>query len=329
MNKTNGKNNNSGYKGKYYDPNYKQNKAKYGDLYDPKDFAIPNPNYEPRQKSYKNNKPKYNASVKRPKRKSNYRGKNYDPLWHTYSKDKQKEIVAKRNKRRLNLILFLIFASVIAQVFTVVSSSTNIFDQFKIPQISTSVSQETPVTNTESTNTDNIIEPDINTLKSNSEIYIDSCDLSSSRQPNAKVNIGYGSRVYYGYTNEYSQLAYVQADSLQLQNSSTEDLTPDGRYCEAQANVDGVNESYNRGHAIGDALGGDSNAYNIFPQLSYINGGDYNDIERKLQETLYNGGSVTNFELKLTYPNSSTNIPSSYTMSYNLNGVYNEHIFNN
>lgn len=26
--------NNNGYKGKYYDPNYKQNKAKYGDSYD-------------------------------------------------------------------------------------------------------------------------------------------------------------------------------------------------------------------------------------------------------------------------------------------------------
>lgn len=76
-------------------------------------------------------------------------------------------------------------------------------------------------------------------------------------------------------------------------------------------------------------IGGDSNAYNIFPQLSSVNSGDYNNIEMELQNTLYDGGSVTNFELTLTYPNSSTNIPSSYTMSYSLNGEYEEHNFNN
>ncbi|WOO87034.1 hypothetical protein RZE82_07940 [Mollicutes bacterium LVI A0039] len=48
MKKNTGGNKKTGYKGKFYDPNYKLNKAKYGDLYNPKEFAIPNPNYEPK-----------------------------------------------------------------------------------------------------------------------------------------------------------------------------------------------------------------------------------------------------------------------------------------
>lgn len=165
-------------------------------------------------------------------------------------------------------------------------------------------------------------------MQANSVISVDSCDTTGSRQPNVKVEVGYGSRDYYGYTNEYSQLVFVQADSLQLQNSKTEPLI-DGRYCEAQASVEGASNPYNRGHAIGDALGGDSNAYNIFPQLTSTNSGEYNSIEIELQETLYKGGTVTDFEVLLTYPNSSTNTPSSYTMSYYLNGEYQEHTFSN
>lgn len=37
---------NIGYKGKYYDPNYKRNKKKYGDKYNPRDFACPSSNSE-------------------------------------------------------------------------------------------------------------------------------------------------------------------------------------------------------------------------------------------------------------------------------------------
>lgn len=162
-------------------------------------------------------------------------------------------------------------------------------------------------------------------------ISVNSCNLSGDRQASVKAYIGYGNRNYYGcgydYTNEYTQL-YIQADSLQLQNSSTKPLV-DGRYYEAQVRVNGASGSYNRGHGIGGDLRGDSNASNIFPQLSSVNDGTYNDIERKLQDTLYNGVSVTNFELKLTYPNSSTNIPSSYVMSYVLNGTCQEHEFSN
>lgn len=320
MNKTNGKNNNTGYKGKYYDPNYKQNKAKYGDLYDPKDFAVPNPNYEPRPRDTSQN---YRG------RNTNYKGKSYryspnynDPNWQRKKKKQGKTFF-------MSTVLFaiLMYLSVTTTIFD------GVYDKLGIhmpePQGYSVNSILNDNTSNGSTSNEAAITPNVDKLKTNSVIYVDSCDLSGNRQPNVKVNIGYGSRVYYGYTNEYSQLAYVQADSLQLQNSSTENLTSYGRYCDSQANVNGASGNYNRGHAIGDALGGDSNAYNIFPQLINTNEGAYNDVERKLQDTLYNGGTVTNFELKLTYPNSSTNIPSSYTMSYYLNGVYDEHSFNN
>ncbi len=309
MNKTNGNNKNTGYKGKYYDPNYKQNKAKYGDLYDPKDFAVLNPNWEPKENN------------KRTKRNSNYKGRHYDPNYHKMTPKQRR---AKKNKEAFQG--FITFLIILAVFF--VYESTN-----KFTNISNPFTQTKQATNVETVNNtttaDSVIEPNIDELLTNTEIATDSCDSSGNRQANVKANIGYGNRNYYGYTNEYSQLVYVQADSLLLQNSSTEDLTSDGRYCEGQANVEGASDPYNRGHGIGDALGGDSNSYNIFPQLSSINGGAYNDVERELQDTLYNGGSVTNFELKLTYPNSSTNIPSKYTMSYELNGVYDEHTFNN
>ncbi|WOO89612.1 DNA/RNA non-specific endonuclease [Mollicutes bacterium LVI A0078] len=314
MNKTNGSNKNTGYKGKYYDPNYKRNKEKYGDLYDPKDFAVPNPNYEARKRDTSQN---YKG------RNTNYKGRRYNPNYNNSEWQRKK---GKQGKTFFTLTVafaVLMYLSVTTTMFDSVYDSLGITmpSPNNVSVSNTNTSTETP--------TDSVVTPDIENLLSNKEISVDSCDLSGNRQANVKVNIGYGSREYYGYTNEYGQLAYVQADSLQLQNSSTENLTSDGRYCDSQANVDGASGSYNRGHAIGDALGGDSNAYNIFPQLTDINSGTYNDIEMQLQDTLYNGGSVTNFELKLTYPNSLTNIPSSYTMSYNINGQYDEHTFNN
>ncbi len=327
MNKNNGNKPSNGYKGKYYDPNYKANKAKYGDLYDPKDFAVLNPNWESKQNDNRRSKRTENRNNQ--KSNSNYRGRatNYKGPAHRYNPNYHNPEIMRKTRKRNKTIFFIILIFAILIVAGVKTSIGNdlleVIGDYSSPVSSTAI-------NSSDANavTDKIIEPNIDQLISNTEVYVDSCDTNGERQPNVKANIGYGSREYYGYTNEYSQLVYVQADSLQLQNSSTEPLVG-GRYCDAQANVGGASGNYNRGHGIGDALGGDSNAYNIFPQLSSVNGGDYNDIEMNLQSALYNGGSVTNFELKLTYPNSSTNIPSRYTMSYSLNGEYKEHKFNN
>ncbi len=297
-------NNSNRYKGKYYDPNYKANKAKYGDLYDPKDFAVPNPNWESRNNQGRNN---YKGRKKNNQRKHSKKGSNNIATLTTF------------------ILVMLMIITVNTDVLSTISSK---FSNSQVTNTTVVTTAVQDVTSIEETVVNEPVVPDINSLLSNTMITIDTCNLDGSRQPNVMVDIGAGSRVYYGYTNEYSQLAYVQANSLQLQNSATEALV-DGRYCEAQASVSEASGSYNRGHGIGDALGGVSNAYNIFPQLTNVNSGSYNDIEIKLQDALYNGGSVTDFELKLTYPNSSSNIPCSYTMSYSLNGTYNEHTFNN
>lgn len=326
MNKNNGNKPTNGYKGKYYDPNYKANKAKYGDLYDPKDFAVLNPNWEPKQNYNRRSKGTENRNNQ--KRNSNYKGRatNYKGPAHRYNPNYHDPEIMRKTRKRNKTIFFIILIFAILIVTAVKTPIGNNLLEV-LGDYSSPVSSTASNSSNAKTVTDKIIEPNIEQLMSNTEVYVDSCDTNGNRQPNAKANIGYDFRNYYGYTNEYSQLVYIQADSLTEQYKSEENSK--NRYCDAQANVDGANGSYNRGHGIGDALGGDSNAYNIFPQLSSVNSGGYNDIEMELQNTLYNGGSVTNFELKLTYPNSSTNIPSSYTMSYNLNGEYKEHSFTN
>ncbi len=282
MNKTNGKNNNTGYKGKYYDPNYKRNKEKYGDLYDPKDFAVPNLNYEPKQRDNSQN---YRG------RNTNYKGRRYNPNYNNPE--------WQRKKRKQGKTFFTL--TVAFTVLVYLSITTTMFDSI---YDSLGVTMPSPnnvnVSNTNTSaevSTDSVVTPDIDNLLNNTEIYVDSCDTTGSRQANVKVNVGYDFREYYGYTNKNAQLVYVQADELVEQYKSEENSK--NRYCDSQANVDGASENYNRGYAIGDALGGGSNAYNIFPQLSNTNGGDYNNIEMQLQDTLYNGGTVTNFELKL------------------------------
>lgn len=269
MSSKNSNHSGNGYKGKYYDPNYKQNKAKYGNAYDPKDFAVPNPNYNPRT-SNNRNRVSNNKDSYRKRKNSNYKGRNFHPKYHTYTPEQKRAIRSKRNIQRLTSIIILMLVALFVQFGS--NFDLSFLDILDSNNSSQNENTSTNVDNTADTSAvDSVISLDVSSLLSNTEIAIDSCDLSGTRQANVKANIGYGNRNYYGYTNEYAQLVYIQADNLQLQNSSTEPLV-DGRYCEAQANVDGASGSYNRGHGIGDALGGDSNAYNIFPQLSSVNG---------------------------------------------------------
>lgn len=43
-------------------------------------------------------------------------------------------------------------------------------------------------------------------------IEVDGGDLSGLREANVKVDIGFGDRVYWAYTNDYGQLIRVEAD---------------------------------------------------------------------------------------------------------------------
>lgn len=163
---------------------------------------------------------------------------------------------------------------------------------------------------------------DNSTYSYNGKVYkiisVDGGNLSGSRQSNVAVDIGYGDRVYWGLTNEYGQLVYVIADKIIIQNDSTEPVNADGRYYDDEAAVQGTEDSdLDQGHVIADSLGGVSNAYNITPQNSTLN--RYGD-QAYMEKVIRDAGGCENFIATITYPDTTTQIPSSYKYEYLLKG---------
>jgi hypothetical protein len=163
------------------------------------------------------------------------------------------------------------------------------------------------------------------TTQSNDELFsgynlieVDGGDLSGYREPNVVVDIGYGDREYWAFTNEYGQLVRVIADEIILQDDLNEPVLSSGRYYADEAKVPGVvSDVLDEGHIIADSLGGVSNAYNITPQDSTLNRhGD----QAYMEEVIRSAGGATNFEAIITYPNTETQIPSSYQYTYTLMG---------
>ncbi|GAM12139.1 DNA/RNA non-specific endonuclease [Mesobacillus selenatarsenatis] len=149
-------------------------------------------------------------------------------------------------------------------------------------------------------------------------IEVDGGDLSGFREPNVVVDIGYGDREYWAFTNEYGQLVRVIADEIILQDDLNEPVLSSGRYYSDEAKVPGVeSDVLDEGHIIADSLGGVSNAYNITPQDSTLNRhGD----QAYMEEVIRSAGGATNFEAIITYHNTETHIPSSYQYTYTLMG---------
>ncbi|TYR73454.1 hypothetical protein FZC79_18605 [Rossellomorea vietnamensis] len=149
-------------------------------------------------------------------------------------------------------------------------------------------------------------------------IEVDGGDLSGYREPNAVVDIGYGDREYWAFTNEYGQVVRVIADEILLQDDRNEPVLSSGRYYSDEAKVPGVeSDLLDEGHIIADSLGGVSNAYNITPQDSTLNRhGD----QAYMEEVIRSAGGATNFEAIITYPDTKTQIPSSYQYTYTLMG---------
>lgn len=305
----------SNYKGKYYDPNYRENKRKYGDSYDPKKFQVPNPDWKPRNNKFNSDSNEYDAG--------SYK--------HANQTMKSEESRKRRNMLLKNLLGLVIVLGIGRLVFQI--RDNFVAEVQSIVSLNSVIEESTPILedslNTETTDPSKEVGPDIDSLVGNAEIEVDECDLSGERQSSVKVDIGAGDRQYYGYTNKNGQLVYTYADSLKLQDSSREKLL-DGRYCSDEAAVPGTESSnYDQGHVIGDALGGVSNAYNITPQLSYLNQTEINNLEIEMQDILYNGGTVSNFSTKIFYPDSKTQIPSRYEISYVLNGEQRDYTFEN
>lgn len=157
-----------------------------------------------------------------------------------------------------------------------------------------------------------------NQFTNNKLIEVDGGDLSGHREPNVVVDIGYGDREYYAYTNEFGQLIRVVADEIILQDDSVEPVLSSGRYYRDEAKVPGVEAAdLDEGHVIADSLGGVSNAYNITPQDSTLNRhGDQAYMEKVIRDA----GGCTDFVAIITYLNEDTQIPSHYTYTYTING---------
>ncbi|MCT4779887.1 MULTISPECIES: DNA/RNA non-specific endonuclease [Exiguobacterium] len=149
------------------------------------------------------------------------------------------------------------------------------------------------------------------------QINVDGGDLSGNREPNVVVDIGFGDRKYWAFTNEHAQLVKVVAKEITLQHDS-EEMTSSGRYYSDEAKVPGVEDAQlDEGHIIADSLGGVSNAYNITPQDSTLN--RYGD-QAYMENSIRQAGDVTDFEAIITYPDTKTQIPSHYQYTYTLKG---------
>ncbi|WP_237150289.1 DNA/RNA non-specific endonuclease [Planococcus maritimus] len=149
-------------------------------------------------------------------------------------------------------------------------------------------------------------------------VEVDGGDLSGYREANTVVSIGFGDREYWAFTNEHGQLERVIADEIILQDDASEPVLSTGRYYSDEAKVPGVeSDILDEGHVIADSLGGVSNAYNITPQESTLNRhGD----QAYMEDVIRDAGGATDFEAIISYPDTETQIPSSYQYSYTVRG---------
>ncbi|WP_255472984.1 DNA/RNA non-specific endonuclease [Planomicrobium sp. CPCC 101079] len=149
-------------------------------------------------------------------------------------------------------------------------------------------------------------------------IEVDGGELSGYREPKVVVDIGYGDREYWAFTNEHGQLVRVVAAEIIVQDDNSEPVLSTGRYYSDEAKVPGVeSDILDEGHVIADSLGGVSNAYNITPQESTLNRhGD----QAYMEDAIRDAGGATDFEAIITYPDTETQIPSSYQYSYTVMG---------
>ena len=75
-------------------------------------------------------------------------------------------------------------------------------------------------------------------------IEVDGGNLSGHREPNVAVDIGFGDREYWAFTNEYGQLVKVVAKQIILQDDSKEPVNSKGRYYPDEAKVPGVESKF-------------------------------------------------------------------------------------
>jgi hypothetical protein len=222
-------------------------------------------------------------------------------------------------KKKLNYLILLI--TIISMVGCTNVEDASDTDRETEPQEVTTVNTNSEKEETNTTDVDVEETPS----QQNNELFsgyklieVDGGDLSGYREPNVVVDIGYGEREYWAFTNEYGQLVRVIADEIILQDDLNEPVLSSGRYYSDEAKVPGVeSDVLDEGHIIADSLGGVSNAYNITPQDITLNRhGD----QAYMEEVIRSASGATDFEAIITYPNTETQIPSSYQYTYTLMG---------
>ncbi|WP_307343535.1 DNA/RNA non-specific endonuclease [Metabacillus malikii] len=229
-------------------------------------------------------------------------------------------------KKKLNYFILLL-----TTVFIV--GCTNV-DDTSITKEETAPQEETTVTTEQDTEKEETAatvieeeEPEIEETPTESTddlfsgyelIEVDGGDLSGYREANVVVNIGFGDREYWAFTNEHGQLVRVVAEEIIIQDDRNEPVLSSGRYYSDEAKVPGVeSDKLDEGHIIADSLGGVSNAYNITPQESTLNRhGD----QAYMEDAIRKAGGATHFEAIITYPDTKTQIPSSYQYTYTIMG---------
>lgn len=250
-------------------------------------------------------------------------------------KNKDK-LTSKNGKTKIIAPLLLIFTSFSVFVATTEppqenilnNSSTTIVEESDIGKDKYLSKENVNKESAESTETSNVVTTESSSDNKSDKkedmfdgykiIEVDGGDLSGHREPNVVVDIGFGDREYWAFTNEYGQLVKVVAKEIILQDDSKEPVNSKGRYYNDEAKVPGVESKYlDEGHVIADSLGGVSNAYNITPQNSTLNRhGDQAYMEKVIRDA----GGCTDFVAIITYPNTKTQIPSHYSYTYTING---------
>ncbi len=150
------------------------------------------------------------------------------------------------------------------------------------------------------------------------KIEVDGGDLSGHRESNVVVDIGFGDREYWAFTNDYGQLVKVVAKEIIPQNDKKENVLSTGRYYPDEAKVKGTESKiYDEGHVIADSLGGVANAYNITPQHYVMNRhGD----QAYMEDNIRKAKGCKDFVAEIFYDDNNTQIPSRYKITYVLKG---------
>ncbi len=158
-------------------------------------------------------------------------------------------------------------------------------------------------------------------------IEVDGGNLSGDREANVAVDVGFGDREYWSFTNEYGQVVLVIADEIILQDDSTEPVLSSGRYYPDEARVEGTElKEYDQGHVIADSLGGVANAYNITPQESFVN---RRGKQAKIESEIRKNDGCEDFICVIEYSNTETQIPSNYLIIYRIDGILKNERFRN